>query len=118
MVSVNQIFEEGPQAVIETFARQSTIHTMKPMDVKELADICWTRASTLAKSQTSDAAKWAHAALAGYELLSASDEPSLAESASESVQALRAWKIASKLGPVPQITSLHRRPSALLNLKS
>jgi hypothetical protein len=93
MVSVNQLFDNGPEAVIDTFAHETTTHTMKPMDVKELADICWTRASTLAKSQTSDAAQWARAALAGYELLTTFDEPSLAESAFESIQALRSWKL-------------------------
>jgi hypothetical protein len=93
MVTINQIFEDGPDAVIETFARQPSIRDMKPMDVKELADICWTRASTLAKTQTSDAAKWARAALAGYELLRKSDEPLVAESASESADALRSWAL-------------------------
>jgi hypothetical protein len=93
LVTINKIFDEGPDAVIDTFTDDSTIREMKPMDIKELADICWTRASTLAKTQTSDAAKWARAALAGYELLSRSDEPLIAESATENADALRSWKL-------------------------
>ncbi|HUO08771.1 MAG TPA: hypothetical protein VM008_10755 [Phycisphaerae bacterium] len=92
MARVNDIFQLGPDAVIEFFAGKISTRS-DALDIKELADICWTRASTLAKSQASDAAKWARAALAGYELLSTSDEPSLAESASESAEALRSWKL-------------------------
>jgi len=66
------------------------------MDVKELADICWTRASTLAKAQTREAAKWARAALSGYEILSQSGDSLISESASESLQALRTWKLLEK----------------------
>jgi hypothetical protein len=93
MLTISEIFEEGPETVIDTFARDELSRVMKLMDIKELADICWTRASTLAKTQTPDAAKWARAALAGYEILSTSDEPLVAESASESVAALRSWKL-------------------------
>ena len=94
MVPINLIFDQGPEAVIDTFAHCPC--DLPPMDVKELADICWTRASTPAKAQTSEAAKWARAALLGYEILSQSGNCLTSESASESLQALRAWKLLEK----------------------
>jgi len=93
METVNEIFGDGPEAVTDWFTREASRHEMKLIDVKELADICWTRASTLAKTKASEAAKWARAALAGYEFLSHCDEPLIADSASENVAALRSWKL-------------------------
>lgn len=93
MNAVSDIFAGGPEAAMAWFEHERSEPAAKPMDVKELADICWTRASTLAQTRTAEAAKWAQAALAGYELLSHSDEPLVAESAAENVEALRSWKL-------------------------
>jgi hypothetical protein len=93
MKPVNEIFDQGPEAVSDWFIDEAGSPNVPPMNAKELADICWTRASTLAKTQTPEAARWAKAALAGYEFLTRSSEPLIAESASENVAALRSWKI-------------------------
>lgn len=93
MRNVNDLFERGPDFVTNWFAREASQEDVQPMNVKELADICWTRASSLLKTSEPEAAQWARAALVGYEFLSHCDEPLVAESASENAAALRSWKL-------------------------
>lgn len=93
MSVVNDIFDHGASAVIEHFSRPDAAHILGEMDAKELADICWTRASTLAKVRRVDARIWAQAALAGYQFLEQSGNAATARSASENAAALRAWPL-------------------------
>lgn len=95
MTVVQDIFLHGPESAKEWFAAESTRHA-PPMDIKELADVCWTRASTLVRKDAEQARPWAQAALAGYELLSGSSNPMIAESAAENADALRGWKLLAR----------------------
>ncbi len=96
MATVTEIFRQGPQAVSELFAQVPPDSAWDDMDRKQLADICWTRANTLAKTQPADARKWAQAALAGYELLGRYGKHAAAESAAENAAALRSWRLVSQ----------------------
>ena len=92
MTFIQELFLQGPETAKEWFSAEAAKHA-SPMEVKELADVCWTRASTLVRSNTELARPWAQAALLGYELLSQSSDPMVAESSSENAAALRSWKL-------------------------
>ncbi len=91
MINVNDIFCHGPEAVTTWFCHPDP--AADDLTTKQLADISWTRASTLAKSQPFEARKWAMAALKGYEFLVLHAQSAIAESAGENAAALRGWKL-------------------------
>jgi hypothetical protein len=93
VINVSDIFNQGPNAVCDWLAALRPDRAVDDMDVKELADICWTRASTLAKVRSREARKWGQAALAGYEYLGRFGRASAAESAHENAAALRSWRL-------------------------
>ncbi len=93
MNSVNETFSRGPQAISEYFSQLPHDQSWDEMDLKRLADICWTRASGLVKVQAAEARKWAQAALDGYEFLKHHGHPATARSAAENAAALRSWKL-------------------------
>ena len=93
MINVNDAFNAGPQAVAELLSRLPTDLSIDDMDIKRLADSCWTRASTLSKTRVGDARLWALSALAGYEFLQQHGNPGAARSAGENVAALRSWQL-------------------------
>jgi hypothetical protein len=105
MLNVNDIFSQGPNAVCDWLAALQPGRAIDDMDVKELADICWTRASTLAKVRAGEARKWGQAALAGYEYLGRFGRAAAAESAHENAAALRSWRLLREVSPINEATN-------------
>jgi hypothetical protein len=93
MPTVSDIFNRGPDAVLQSLHPGGAANSLGDMDIKELADICWTRASSVAKVSPHEARNWAKAALAGYDFLCQRGNPLVAESANENAAALRSWKL-------------------------
>ena len=94
VIGVHDVFEKGPKAVIEHFAQQDRHRTADDLDLKLLSDVCWTRASTLVQeNKPEEAASWARASLAGYDLLVRSASPEVTRSAREDAAALRSWPL-------------------------
>ena len=94
MVSgVTDVVKQGPEAVTNQFAEQQRHRTLDDMDLKLLADLSWTRANTLAESNSAEAVRWARAALSGYEFLQHNASTAIAHSASEDVELLRSWPL-------------------------
>jgi hypothetical protein len=93
MTIVEKIFAQGVRSVAETIAEQHASRSLDDLSVKELADVSWTRARTLARDNPHEAKVWAKAALAAYEFLAAHGDSLLAESAAENAAALRSWRL-------------------------
>ncbi len=98
--AVQEIFHNGPQAVIDTIVRQEVGRSLEDIDIKLLADLAWTRANTLDDVDPFQSKKWADAALAGYEFLEIHAKGAIAESAGENAEMLRGWDV-----PAPEARS-------------
>jgi hypothetical protein len=72
-------------------AQEESRRSVEDIDVKLLADMSWTRANVLERTEPSVAKEWILAALMGYEFLVRHASPAIAESAQENVEMLRSY---------------------------
>jgi hypothetical protein len=89
---VHDIFDQGPQAVIDWFAKQTLERCVDDSDLLLLSQLCWTEAGTLFETDRGIAKKWAEASAVGYRFLSRYAASNVARSATEDLSVLLASK--------------------------
>jgi hypothetical protein len=92
MQDVRDIFAKGPDGVIAFCAQQEMRPSFDDLSMKQLSDICWTRANSL-RSQPELARRWALAAFRVFEWLSRHASELVAQSAQENCTLLRPWAL-------------------------
>jgi hypothetical protein len=90
-IATVQLTSSGPLGILSTLAAEESHRTMVDLDVKLLADTCWTRANTLEGKDPKEALAWAKAAFAGYKFLERHGSPEVSESARENADLLKDW---------------------------